>query len=332
MALEVSETGSAAVPVEPVSLADIRAAHERLSNLAIRSPTIRCNGAPDGMELYLKLESLQPVGSFKIRPIGHAVLTKDRAALGKGMYTASSGNAALNLAWMARRIGVPAAALVAEHTAGSKLERLRELGARIVTLSPAAWWETILAGGHPNEPGIYIDGVRDPAALAGDATIGIEILGQLPDLDAIFVPVGGGGLASSIACAVRALGAKVKVIGCELSSANPLESALKAGRPVTIPFDSGFITGLGYGSVLAEMWPLLKQMIDGVVTVSIREVADAIRVLARRNNLIAEGAGAASVAAALSGRHPFRRICAVISGGNLDPEKLVAILNGQTPT
>lgn len=317
--------------VGPVPLADILAAQARLEGIAVRAPVARCEAAPDGITLDLKLESLQPISSFKLRPIGNAVLTKPAAALGEGIYTSSSGNSALAVAWMARRLGLAATAVVPEATPEAKLSGLRRLGAVIERLPFQDWWRAIETGGLPGRAGCYIDAVRDPAALAGDGTIGIEILEQCPDVEAIFTPFGGGGLACGIACAVRALKPSVKVIACEIETAAPFTAALAAGERVVIPFDPGFVSGVGFGQVLPEMWPMVGEMIDGAMTVSLDEIAGAIRTLAERNRVIAEGAGAIPVAAALSGRHGFKHVCAVVSGGNLDNSALAAILDGRTP-
>lgn len=317
--------------VKPASLAEIASARQRLRSLELLSPLITCGAAPAGKVVRLKLENLQPIGSFKIRPIGNAVLSKERSTLARGIYTTSSGNSALGVAWMAQRLGICATAVVPANAAEAKLEKLRFLGARIDIRSPEDWWRAIELGALADQEGLYIDAVRDPAALAGDATIGLELLEQSPDLEAIFVPFGGGALACGIACAVRALKRNVKIIACELESAHPLKAALEAGGPVEVPHDAGFVNGVGYGTVLPEMWPLASAMIDGVITVSLAEVAAAIKTLAEQHRVVAEGAGAVSVAAALSGRYEPRTVCAVVSGGNIDSRILTTILQGGVP-
>ena len=175
----------------------------------------------------------------------------------------------------------------------------------------------------------YIDAVRDPAAFAGNGTIALEILEDLPDVEAIFVPFGGGGLACGIANAVRALQPAVKVVACELDTAHPFKSARAAGGPVDSSCETGFITGVGFGSILPEMWPVASRLIDDTLTVSLSEVVAAIRLLADGNKVVAEGAGAIAVAAALSNRHRFSNVCAVVSGGNLDSALFAKILRGE---
>jgi threonine dehydratase len=279
--------------------------------------------------VHLKLENLQPAGSFKLRPIGNAILSRPPGALSAGVHTYSSGNSAVAMAWMARRAGISATAVVPEGAPESKLALLRTLDARIVAQPFAQWWSAVTSGHHPQFDSVYIDAVRDPAALAGSGTIALEILEDLPDVDAIFVPFGGGGLACGIANAVRALRPAVKVIVCELETAHPFKSARAAGGPVDAPCDPGFVTGVGFGSVLAEMWPVASRLIDDTLTVSLSEVVAAIRLMAEKNKVIAEGAGAIPVAAALSDRHRFTNVCAVVSGGNLDSALLVKILRGE---
>jgi threonine dehydratase len=303
----------------------------RLMPLAVRTPIVRCEGAPQGHEVFLKLENLQPTGSFKIRPVGNAVLTRPRAQLADGIYTSSSGNSALAVAWMARRLGIEAAALVTPHAPEAKLARLRSLGARIVALPDDQWWRSVEDRGLAGERGTYIDVVRDPAALAGDATIGLEILEELTDVEAIFVPFGGGALACGIACAARALKRSVKVIACELETAQPFGAALRAGRVVRVEANPGFVSGVGFPVLLEEMWPLCRELLAASLVVPLTDVAAAIRLLAERQQVIVEGAGAIPVAAALNGGHGFSKVCAVVSGGNLGGDMLSTILSGALP-
>ena len=317
--------------VKPVAMPEIEAARARLAGLSVVSPLVACDAAPAGKTVYLKLENLQAIGSFKIRPIGNAVLARAPAELSSGIYTTSTGNSALGVAWMARRLGIAATAVVPENAPNAKLEKLRRLGARIDMRPTAEWWRAIQTGALDGQEGLYIDAVRDPASLAGDATIGLEILAQSPDIEAILIPFGGGGLACGIACAVRALKPHVRIIACELTSAHPLKAALDAGGPTETPHAPGFVSGVGFGSILPEMWPLVSTVIDDVITVSLAEVAAAINTMVEHNRVVAEGAGAVSVAAALSARYAETRVCAVVSGGNLDGSMLAEILGGRVP-
>lgn len=317
--------------VKAVAMAQIEAARTRLEGLSLPSPLVACGAAPAGKQVSLKLENLQPIGSFKIRPIGNAVLARPPAALSRGIYTTSTGNSALAVAFMARRLGIPATAVVPANAPQTKLDKLRRLGTRIDMRPTEDWWRAIRTGRVEGQEGVYIDAVRDPASLAGDATIGLEILAQLPGVEAILIPFGGGGLACGIACAVRALRPDVKIIACELNSAHPLTAAFAAGGPTETPHEPGFVSGVGFGTVLPEMWPLARTLISEVITVSLDEVAAAIKVLVEHNRAVAEGAGAVSVAAALSGRYAETKVCAVVSGGNIDAGVLAAIIEGRTP-
>jgi threonine dehydratase len=317
--------------VKPVTMAQIEAARTRLQGLSVLTPLVACGTPPPGKSIQLKLENLQPIGSFKIRPIGNAVLSRASADLAAGIYTTSTGNSALGVAYMARRLGIAATAVVPANAPEAKLAKLRSLGTHIDMRSTEEWWSAIKSGVIDGQSGVYIDAVRDPASLAGDATIGLEILAQMPDVGAILIPFGGGGLASGIACAIRATRPDVKIIACELTSAHPVKAAFAAGRPTETPHSPGFVSGVGFGTVLTEMWPLVKALVDDVITVSLEEVAAAIKVMVEHNHVVAEGAGAVSVAAALSGRYAASKVCAVVSGGNLDNSLLTTILEGRTP-
>jgi threonine dehydratase len=317
--------------VKPVDLVQIEAARSRVDDLRSLTPLVDCDAAPQGRIVRLKLENLQPIGSFKIRPIGNAVLSRPRAALDAGIYTTSTGNSALGVAWMARLLGIAATAVVPEDAPAAKLAKLRSLGTHIDMRSKEVWWRAIEAGVLEGQDGLYIDAVRDPASLAGDATIGLEILEQWRDVEAILVPFGGGGLACGIACAVRALRPEVKIIACELASAQPLAAAFATGAPVEVIHAPGFVSGVGFRTVLPEMWPLCRSMIDAVITVTLAQVAEAIKVLVERNRVVAEGAGAVSVAAALFGQFAHKKVCAVVSGGNIDTPLLNVILQGGLP-
>ena len=318
--------------LEAVGPAEIASARARLAGVVARTPVVRCAAAAADRPVHLKLENLQPAGSFKVRPIANAMLSRPPGALRAGVHTFSSGNSALAMAWMAKRIGVAATAVVPEGAPESKLALLRALDARIVSQAFSQWWSGVTSPHPPHYDSVYIDAVRDPAAFAGNGAIALEILEDLPQVEAIFVPFGGGGLACGIANAVRTSGSAAKVIVCELDSAHPFKSACEAGGPVESRCDPGFVTGVGFGSVLEEMWPVASRLIDECLTVSMSEVIHAIRLLAEGNKVIAEGAGAIPVAAALSKRHRFTTVCAVVSGGNLDSALLAKILRGERIT
>lgn len=317
-------------PLGEVSLAAIEAARARLAGVVVRTPLLRLEiDAP--AEVYLKLENLQPIGSFKMRGAGNAMLLAPPDRLKRGVYTASAGNMAQGVAWHARRLGVPATAIVPDSAPRTKLEALERLGARAVRVPFETWWNVITDHHYPGMDGLFIHPVADANVIAGHGTIGLEILEDLPDVDSVVVPFGGGGLSSGIGCAIRARAPAVRVFACEVETAAPFAASLAAGSPQAIAHTPSFVDGIGGRSMLPEMWPLAKRVLAGSVVVSLRQVADALRLLVERGRVIAEGAGAASVAAALTGRAGSGKVVCVVSGGNIDAVKLAAILTGEIP-
>jgi len=315
-------------PRGPISLAEVRDAAARLTGVALRTPLLRLEGdAP--AETYLKLECLQPTGSFKVRGAGSAIASADQGLLARGLATASAGNMGLAVAWLAKRHGLPCTVVVPDDAPAAKLDPIAALGARIVRVPFAEWWRALLDRGHPDATGLFIHPVSDPAVIAGNGTVGLEIVDDLPLVDTVVVPFGGGGLSSGIACAVKALRPGVRILAAEVATAAPLAASLAAGHPVEVQRVATFVDGIGGPGVLDEMWPLVSSVLDGSIVVELGEVAEAIRLLASRNRVIAEGAGAAALAAALSGRAGGSRAVAVISGGNIDRSKLAAILAGK---
>jgi threonine dehydratase len=317
--------------LEPPSLAEIQAARERLAGVATRTPLVRLNVEDAPAEIHLKLENLQPIGSFKLRGAGNAMAMAGEAALARGVCTASAGNMAQGVAWCARRRQVPCTVVMPDHAPQTKQAAVERLGARAIKVPFDAWWQTLVDRRHPGVEGIFIHPVSDRAVMAGNGTIGLEILEDLPDVDAVVIPFGGGGLSCGIASAVRALRPQAKVYACEVETAAPLHAALQAGAPAPIEYRPSFVDGIGGKGVLAEMWPLARRLLDGSLVVSLAAVASAIRTLAERNRVVAEGAGAAPVAAALSGRAGGGKVVCVVSGGNIDLATLALILQGGVP-
>jgi threonine dehydratase len=314
-----------------VTLDDIRAAARRIAEAVIRTPLVRLGVEDVPGEIWLKLENLQPIGSFKLRGASNAMLAAPRETLARGVWTASAGNMAQGVAWQARRMGIPCTVVAPDHAPAVKLAAVERMGARIVRLPFAEWFEILATRVHPGIEGCFIHPVSDAAVVAGNGTIGLEILEQLPDADAIVVPYGGGGLSCGIATAVRALVPAVRVYAAEVETAAPLAASLAAGRPVRVEYHASFVDGISSPFVLEEMWPLAKRLLAGSRVSPLAEVAAAVRVLAERNRVIAEGAGAAAVAAALAGRAGTGKTVCVVSGGNIDPMKLAAILEGRVP-
>ncbi|MFT5134125.1 MAG: threonine dehydratase [Gammaproteobacteria bacterium] len=315
-------------PIAP-TLDEIRAASKRLAPYTVRTPLLRLNIDDRANEIYLKLENLQAIGVFKVRSMGNAMLSADEETLRDGVYTASSGNAGIGLAWMANILGVKATVYAPESGPAGKLLTMEEFGATIQIMPDDDWWQIIQNAGHREDPGFYVDAVRSPTALAGNATMGLEIIEQLPDVDSIIVPFGGGGVACGIASAVRSLKPGTSIIVAESETAAPVTAALKAGLPVTVKTQPSFISGAGAPSVLEEMWPLIQNMVDATIVRPAAEVADAVRVLFERNRVVVEGAGALPVAAALSDKTATGKTVCVVTGGNIDVDIMVKILLGQ---
>ena len=313
------------------TLDEIRAAGERIANDVLRTPLIALNHEAQGATAYLKLENLQPIGSFKLRGASNAMRMASSTELASGVWTASAGNMAQGVAWQARRLGLPCVVVAPDHAPQTKLAAVERLGARIVLTPFSEWFETLTRRTFPGVGGFFIHPVSDRAVMAGNGTIGLEILEDLPDVDAIIIPYGGGGLSCGIASAVRALRPATKIYACEVATAAPLAPSLAAGVPQRVEYRASFVDGMGGPFVLEDMWPLVRRLIDASIVVSLEEVAAAIRLLAERHRVIAEGAGAASVAAALSGRAGTGKIACVVSGGNIDSGKLAKILSGEMP-
>jgi threonine dehydratase len=332
-------------PIGPISLEEIGGARGRIAGSAIRTPLVRLDApgsVDDASEIWLKLECLQPIGSFKIRGAANAIALADPAALERGVYTASAGNMAQGVALAARRLGVPCRVIVPDTAPQAKLDAIEELGGALVRLPFDEWWRAIREHGHPDESGFFVHPVSDRAVIAGNGTVGLEILEDLPGVDAIVAPYGGGGLSVGIASAIRARRPEVRVYASEVETAAPLAASFEAGRAVSVERTPTFVDGIGGGSVLEEMWPLASTLLDGALVMSIGEICDAIRLLAARAHVIAEGAGGSAVAAALDlasresapGRDApsgARRIVAVVSGGNIDTHVLRSILAGENP-
>ena len=311
-----------------IALADIEAARARIAGSVIRTPLVPLyvDGAP--AEIYLKLENLQPINSFKIRGATNAVMLAPASARAKGLVTASAGNMAQGVAWTARELGVPATIVVPDHAPEAKLAAIERLGGQVRKIPYDAWWEVIVTSHLDGQDGLFVHPVQDPAVMAGNGTIGLEILEDLPDPDAVVIPYGGGGLTTGIASAVKALRPGTRIVTAEPDTAAALAAAVSAGHPAEVDYRPSFVDGSGSRRVLDSMWPLVAPLVDDAVAVPVAEVAAAVRMLAERVRVIAEGAGALAPAAALSGRAGTGKIVCVVSGGNINLDKLAEILGG----
>jgi threonine dehydratase len=311
--------------IEPITIDDVRAARERIADAVLRTPLVRLNiDAPS--EIYLKLESLQPIGSFKLRGATNAIRMLPAHERSKGVVTASAGNMAQGVAWGARDLGVPCTVIIPENAPRSKVDGAERLGADIVHVPYDEWWQTLADHGRTGVDGAFIHPVADATVMAGNGTIGLEILEDLPDVDAVLVPFGGGGLISGISTVMRALSPKVRMYGCEVATSTPLTAALATKQPVIVERTPSFVDGIGGRGVLPEMWPILESLVDGALVATLGDVAHAVRLLVERARIVVEGAGATPVACALARREAGEKIVCIVSGGNIDLRTLIELL------
>jgi threonine dehydratase len=314
-----------------ITLEAAKNARDRLAGAVVRTPLLRLPADIAIADIHLKLENLQPIGSFKIRGAANAMALAGEDVLANGVYTASAGNMAQGVAWCARERGVSCRVIVPDHAPKAKTDAIERLAGEVIKVPFGEWWQTLVNHGYPGMDGLFVHPFADEAVMAGNGTIALEIFDDLADVDAILVPYGGGGLSCGIASVARAVSPRTKVYAVEVETAAPLTASLAAGKPTSVTYTRSFVDGMGSGAVFDEMWPLVKSLLAGTVVVTVAEVAAAVRLLAERCRVIAEGAGAASVAAALAGKLDAKRVVCIISGGNIDTDKLATILRGEVP-
>lgn len=315
---------------DDLTLAHIAAAQDRIAGIAVRTPLVQLDvsdlGPTAPHELWCKLETLQPIGSFKIRGAANAMSLATADELARGVYTCSAGNMAQGVAYMARRAGVHATAVVPDHAPQAKLDAIARLGASFIKVPFAEWWEVMMTHHYAGLDGFFVHPVSDPRVMAGNGTIGLEILDDLPDVDSVIVPYGGGGLGCGIATAVKAMRPAARVVASEVDTSAAFAAALAEGEPVSVEYTASFVDGIGSRRVLDDMWPRARVLLDGSCVVSLDMVRSAVRMLVSRARVVAEGAGASSVAAALSGQFAGQRVVSVVSGGNVDAAVLARLL------
>jgi threonine dehydratase len=317
--------------LSPIPLEEIYAARTRIAGSAIRTPLVRLNIDDTPAEIYLKLENLQPIRSFKIRGAANAISQASPEQLRQGVWTSSAGNMAQGAAWYARKLGVPCTVVVPDSAPATKVSAVERLGARVIRVPYPSWLEVFTTRRFEGLDGFFVHAFSDPAVMAGNGTIGLEILEDLPDVDAVVIPYGGGGLSCGIASALRALKPDTRIYAAEVDTAAPLAASWEAGQPVQVSYISSFVDGIGAPNVFPEMWQLARHLLDGSLVSTPAEIAHAIALVADRNRVISEGAGAASVAAALVGKAGGGKVVCVVSGGNIDLDKVASILHGQVP-
>jgi threonine dehydratase len=305
----------------------IEAARAAIAGVAIRSPLVRLNVPQDGPRIYLKLENLQPIGSFKLRGAASVLAGADPAEVASGLVTASAGNMGQGAAWFAQRLGVPCTVVVPPTAPAAKVAAMEALGARVVRVSADDWWRAFEERRADGVDGVFIHAFDDPAVMAGNATIGLEIAEDLPEVTTVLVPWGGGGLSCGIATALREVAPSARVIATEIETGAPLRAALAAGGPVMVDHQPSFVDGIGSKIVLRPMYDRAVELGIGALTVSVDETAAAVRLLLERNRTLAEGAGATPVACALAGGFdPEETIVCVVSGGMIGLDTLAQLL------
>jgi threonine dehydratase len=316
-----------AIHHEPITAEDARIAMRRFEAAGVvRTPLVRLGVDDAPADIYLKLENLQPIGSFKIRGMSNGIASIDGARLASGVWTLSAGNAAQGLAWAARQLRVPCTVVVPDTASPVKLRAVERLGAAIVRVPIKQWFEFAATRSVPGLDGVLVHPFSDPAVMAGNGTIALEILEDLPGVDTVLVPWGGGGLCCGIAAVVRELAPSVRVFACEFAPTAPLQAAFLAGAPIEVPYVESFVDGIGAPRAFDEMFELARGLIDGSIVSPLDEVAVALRLIVERNHVVPEGAAAVPVAAALRGAAGSGRVACVVSGGNIDPVKLASLL------
>ena len=314
-----------------IALEEIRRAREVLEGTAIRTPLVRLDVDSD-TEIWLKLELLQPVRSFKIRGAGNAILQATDAELAGGVLTASAGNMAQGVAYAARLRGVPATIVVPEHAPQTKIDSIERYGGRVIRVPYEEWWQVLVTGRYEGADGLFIHPVDNDRVMAGNGTIGLELLEQLDGFDTVAVPYGGGGLLTGIASAVKQARPDVKFFAVEPETGAPATATLRAGVPTAVEYTPSFVDGSGSRELIPRVWEQASQLLDGAVAMPIPAVAGAVRVIAERTRVIAEGAGALAAAAALGGHlDGAKKVVCIVSGGNIDPAVLSRILIGEQP-
>ena len=314
------------------SLADINAARKMIAGSAIRTPLVRLNVSDAPAEIYLKLENLQPIGSFKIRGAANAMGHLAPKMLARGVLTASAGNMAQGVAWRARELGIPCTVVAPQTAPDTKVRAIERLGGRVIKVSFEEWWRAFEERAFPGVEATFIHAFDDLNVMAGNGTIALEIVEELTEFDAIVIPWGGGGLTCGIAAALRALhssgtmSSKCKIYAAEVATAAPLAPSLAAGSPQSVEYQPSFVDGIGARLVFPQMLDRARGLIDGSLVADLDSIASALRLLAERNHIIAEGAGACPVACALSGQAGGGKVVCIVSGGNIDPTTLCGIL------
>jgi threonine dehydratase len=308
----------------PVTLAQVEEARRNIAPSILRTPLVFLN-AESPAAVYLKLENLQPIGSFKIRGASNVMARTPRERLERGVLTASAGNMAQGVAFCARRLGIPATIVAPDTAPATKIRAVERLGGRVIQVPFAEWWRTFETRSYPGVDATFIHAFDDLDVMAGNGTIALELLEDQPDLDAVVIPWGGGGLSCGIAAVLRQLAPRVRIYAAEVETAAPLYASLEAGEPRTVDYQPSFVDGIGSKTVFRNMFEHARKLLDGSLVVTLLEAAQAMKLVAERNRVIVEGASACAVAAAISGRAGTGKVAAIVSGGNIDLHKFAEL-------
>jgi len=317
-------------PVQPIQLSEIEQARLRIAGTVLKTPLVELDLGSDGPDIRLKLENLQPTNAYKIRGAANAVAMLSSDERARGVWTISAGNAGQGVAYAARAAGIPCTIVAIETAPQTKLDRMRALGATIVPVSYAEAWQAAEAHAFAGMDGTFIHPFDNHDFIAGHGTMGLEIIEDAPDVTTVIAAIGGGGLITGVGSAVKALRPDVRVIGSEPETAAPYALSLREGGPSKFPdWQASFVDGAGGQSVTPRMWERMRAVVDGAVTVTLDQVREAMRLTADKARVIAEGAGALALAAALTGEAGDGPIVCIVSGGNIDLAKFCELVSGR---
>jgi threonine dehydratase len=314
-----------------IPISAIEEARRVIAGKAIRTPLVRLNSLDTAAEIYLKLENLQPIGSFKIRGAANAIARLSPVRLEHGVVTASAGNMAQGVAWCARELGVPCTVIAPASAPDAKVHAVERLGGRVIKVSFDEWWRAFEQRSYPGIDGTFIHAFDDPSVMAGNGTIALEILEDLPDVDAVVIPWGGGGLTCGIASVLRQLRPACKIFTAEVATAAPFAASLAAGAPTEIDYQPSWVDGIGAKAVFPQMFERARTLVDGALVADLDSTAAALRLLVTHNHIVAEGASACPVACTLTHGATGKIVC-IISGGNIDVSKLTYVLSERVAT
>ena len=314
-------------PVRPIKLDEIKDARQRIAKTIVRTPLIRLELGPNFPDVRLKLENLQPINAYKLRGAANAVAMLSDSERKRGVWTISAGNAGQGVAYAARQAGVPCTVVVIETAPESKIERMRTLGAKLIPVSYDVAWKALDDRASPGAEGTFVHPFDDQNFIAGHGTMGLEILEDAPDTKAIIASIGGGGLITGVASAIKAIKAEIKIFGAEPETAAPAALSFEKGSPQVFKnWKASFVDGAGGQSVFPRMWDRMKPLVDDYIVVTLEETKKAMRMMAEKARIISEGAGALPLAAALTGKAGKGPIVAIVSGGNIDLKKFSELI------